>query len=240
MKTLLDTPRLRVRVAEPPAPAAAGDAAPPAAILCFTGIGHAIGGIDVQSEEFLRASASATALFVVDKTRSWGNHIDWAALREAVAPHIAGRTLHTLGNSMGGFLAILATRFFEVDVAVAFAPQYSVHPEQMPDEHRWDDYVQGIRRWRWPSLDGAFQARTRYYVLAGVGGADDAHLARFPVLPNLHKLWFRDPGFQHHVAQRLKQEGCLYEVIARCLQGQAPEALRDGPLGAPAWGCHLG
>lgn len=38
-------------------------------VVCFTGIGHAIGGIDVQGEEFFGASRGASTVFVIDKNR---------------------------------------------------------------------------------------------------------------------------------------------------------------------------
>src|SRR5437868_4250885 len=114
--------------------------------LCFTGVGHAIGGVDVQSEEFLNASKMATCLFIIDKKRSWGNSIDFESLGKVIGPYIEARTVNTIGNSMGGFLAVLATRFFPVDVAVAICPQFSVSKRIIPTESRFDSYVRAIEQ----------------------------------------------------------------------------------------------
>ena len=134
-------------------------------ILCFTGVGHALGGIDVQSEEFINASTQATTIFIIDKERSFGNNLDFDLIANVIYPYIQGEKLYSLGNSMGGFLAILATKFFDIDVAIAFAPQYSVSKKVFPHEKRWDVYVNNIKFFKFESLDGAFNDKTEYYIL---------------------------------------------------------------------------
>jgi hypothetical protein len=107
-------------------------------LLSFTGVGHAMGGIDVQQPEFFGAGRGFdNIIFVSDLTRSWGNHIDFPLLAERVAPFIAGRRVFCIGNSMGGFLAILASRYIEIEASISFAPQYSINPETAPWEDRW-------------------------------------------------------------------------------------------------------
>jgi hypothetical protein len=187
--------------------------------LCFTGIGHAFGGVDVQSEEFIRSSELATSLFIVDKQRSWGNNIDFMQIADLVSSHGNEKIINAIGNSMGGFLAILATKFVPITNCVAIVPQFSVHKSVFPNENRWDDYVDNIANWRHIDLSDAFNDTTNYYILAGLGGADDRHIERMPRKPNVRKILFKGFRFEHEVARALKADGKLYDVINDCFSG---------------------
>lgn len=132
--------------------------------LCFTGIGHAIGGVDVQSFEFLRSSQNSTTIFIVDRKRSWGNNIDFDEFKVAIDKYIDGKTINAIGNSMGGFLAILVTRFISIRSCVAFVPQYSVNKQILPHENRFDEYTNSISCWKHESLLDSFNSSTAYYI----------------------------------------------------------------------------
>lgn len=187
--------------------------------FCFTGVGHNVGGIDIQTNEFFAATRQSMVVFVCDKQRSWGNSLDFDRIAEFTAPYAAGKRLTALGNSMGGFLAILASRFIAFDTVVSICPQYSVCP-QVIDEPRWRQYTSKITDWKYPSLDGAFLANTQYYAFGSPYGRDWQQLQRFPVLPNLHKIMLR--GVEaHHEARRMKQFGVLYPVIEACFEQAA-------------------
>jgi hypothetical protein len=209
------------------------------ATLCFTGIGHAIGGIDVQSPEFIRCSNTSTALFIVDKKRSWGNNLDFTALQDLLAPYTSGRTLNAIGNSMGGFLAVLATRFFTIDAAIAFVPQYSVSKRIIPAESRFDKYVDDIRNWQFESLHGCFNERTQYYLLFGPG-EDDTQRTFFPNKANVHKISFRAAMFEHNVAQHLKEHGLLYDVIGACFSKTDPNTIVQEQLSDESFQAFVG
>jgi hypothetical protein len=204
--------------------------------LCFTGIGHGIGGIDVQSDEFLRASNAATAIFVVDKARSWGNNIDFSMIRNVVASFGSGKTVNAIGNSMGGYLAILSSKFIEISSVVSIVPQYSVSKQVIPSESRWDRYVNEIRDWRYTSIGDCFSRRTKYYILAGYGGADDKHLVLMPTHKNIYKIYFKNPRFLHNVAQALKEDGALYPLISDCFSGKNAAEIIDRNLSSRDYG----
>ena len=58
-------------------------------LLSFTGIGHGMGGIDVQRPEFFGAGKSfGNVIFMSDRKRSWGNSLDFGRLIEVLEPHI--------------------------------------------------------------------------------------------------------------------------------------------------------
>jgi hypothetical protein len=193
-------------------------------VLCFTGIGKAISGDTVQMVEFYRAStADANAVFIIDKTRSWGNRIDFDRLITALTPLTAGRRLYTIGNSMGGFLAILMSSFLDVRCTVAFVPQFSVDAEVMPEETRWEVYRSQIARYRYPSLDGHFNASAKYYLFHSGKEKDRNHWEKMPSAPNVKQFVFRD--FGHGAAKRLKVMGLLDTVIGQCFEEKDPTAI---------------
>ncbi len=224
MRTLIDNDVLKISVVE---------TSSDHLTLCFTGIGHSYGAIDVQSEEFFKSSNHATSMFITDKQRSWGNNIDFEQLRDIIYSVGRYKTINAIGNSMGGFLAILISRFVDIKNAVAFVPQYSVHKDVFPNEHRWEKYTDNIQNWVHKDLESAFNDRTNYYILAGVGGPDDPHLALFPNGANIHKIYFRNRAFLHSVSQRLKDEQILYDVILDGFAGKSAAEIIAGRLYDP-------
>jgi hypothetical protein len=226
MQTLIDNDAMKLSVVENPSDHVT---------LCFTGIGHRYGGIDVQSEEFFKSSNQATSIFIIDKQRSWGNNIDFEEVRGVVNSIANGKSINAIGNSMGGFLAILATKFIDIRNVLAFVPQYSVHKDIFPKENRWDKYVVEIKNWYFKDLNGAFNSKTNYYVLAGVGGMDDQHLELFPNGANIHKIYFRNRAFLHRVSEKLKEENILYDVIFDGFAGKSATEIIAGRLSDPGY-----
>ena len=162
------------------------EGAPRSALLSFTGVGHKTGVLDIQQPEFAGAGRDVDCmLFISDKTRSWGNRLNVPALQRVIAEHAPNAQLDTLGNSMGGFLALLAPTFLPVSTAIAFAPQFSVRPDIVPFERRWTDYRRAISEWPYPSLATVWQDRTRYYVFTGRQGPDAAHADLTVAVDNL-------------------------------------------------------
>lgn len=188
-----------------------GDPDADTVILCFTGLQQRMGGIG--PEEFVASAQleGASAIFVTDKTRSWFNKLGAERVVELLAPHVEGRRIHTLGNSMGGFGAIWITRYLPVSTTLAFAPQFSVHPGIVPEETRWPAARAAISDWRYPSLQDHFVSGTRYVTISGKTG-DNVQWTRLPALPNARHYIVADAD--HGVAAMLKHRGVLREVIA--------------------------
>lgn len=187
-------------------------------LLSFTGVGHGLGGVDVQRAEFFRAgNGFANTIFVTDITRSWGNSLDFDAIGSALAPYLEGREAYALGNSMGGFLAVLASQFWPMKRVVCFVPQYSVRPKVIPKEARWREYRDAIVKWRYSSLEGSFAPETEYYLFSGRKGPDWRQWRRFPDLPNVQNVLFSSLG--HRAAVKLKRAGVLDPLIEACFDG---------------------
>lgn len=95
------------------------------------------------------------ALFVIDASRSWGNAPEFApALRATLAAEAAlaplGRVA-ALGQSMGGYAALVAARLVPVDVVLAFSPQAGIGPGAVPGECRWAEWTARLpARLDWP------------------------------------------------------------------------------------------
>jgi pimeloyl-ACP methyl ester carboxylesterase len=190
----------------------AGAARSGSVLLSFTGIGHAMGGIDVQRPEFFASGRRFdSVIFVTDKRRSWGNAVDFALVERVIAGRIAGKRLFAIGNSMGGFLAILASRHLPIEAVVAFCPQYSVRAEDAPWEDRWAEYRDAIGDWRVPNLDGCFGEDVRYCIFSGGAGLDGRQARLFPVRRNIDHVLA--PAWGHNVAKFLKAQGKLAQAI---------------------------
>ena len=186
-------------------------------LISFTGIGHRINGFNYQKAEFGRLGESYDQMFIVsDLTRSWANSIDFDRLAEVIDREASGAEIHSIGNSMGGFIALLAPKFLPISRTVAFAPQYSMNPVIVPWETRWPHYRKGIKDWLYPSLDGFWQDETQYYAFIGTVGPDGMQAKLFPERDNL-TLTLLPTG--HHVAAELKRVGAMHNVIAHCFDG---------------------
>ena len=83
-------------------------------LVVFTGVGHAMGAIDIQREEFYNQHKLGMVIWITDKKRSWGNNLNIKKISSAVKKFSENRKIYIIGNSMGGFLAILFSKFLEV------------------------------------------------------------------------------------------------------------------------------
>jgi hypothetical protein len=196
-------------------------------LLSFTGIGHGMGGMEVQRPEFFRAGESYEhILFVSDLERTWGNSLDFGILAGILDRLAPATRADAIGNSMGGFLAVLAGAHLPMRTVLAFAPQFSVHPDIVPGDPRWMNYRSRIADWSVPSLEGRLVPSCRYYLFSGGNPLDAAQLALFPSGGNI--VTERLAGFDHGVGDQLKQLGLLGEVVTRCFDGTyTSDWLRD-------------
>jgi pimeloyl-ACP methyl ester carboxylesterase len=180
-------------------------------IVSFTGVGHAMGAVDMQSPEFRKLSKAAATVFVIDKTRSWGNALDVDAIVSCVRSVAADRKVHLIGNSLGGFLAVLFSVPLRATSVISFAPQYSISPDRVPEEKRWKSYRDAIAEIRFPDLDTAFGPGISYLTVFGGDPLDEVHFRYFVDRGASTVLRVNDAD--HGVAAYLKEHGLLYPVI---------------------------
>lgn len=187
-------------------------------ILSFTGVGHGMGGVDIQKAEFYGAGKGFdNSVFITDKTRSWGNLLDFDEISERIAPFITQVDVFGIGNSMGGFLSVAMSKHIQMKAVVSFVPQFSVDPKVVPWEHRWADYRAAIEHYRISDLSHSFDDTTQYFVLSGGSGLDRRHAKMFPVRKNIHHWMF--PKVNHGLAAHLKEAGVLSSLLKDAFQG---------------------
>lgn len=206
-----------------------GDTSAAGVFICFTGVKQALGGIG--SEEFVGSTAvpGHSAIFVHDLQRSWYNRFSREKLIEILLPAVAGKRVTTIGNSMGGFGAILISSIIPVQTVIAFAPQFSVHPEIVPYEKRWREFTSEISHFRYASLAEAFANGANIYTING--DADEMHWLQFPQRSNCEHVLLDESG--HEPAQVIKSAGILSSLIRECMRGgSALQTIRDAGLSA--------
>ena len=146
-----------VDAAEPVISFLAGHARSTRAVIAFAGVKASLGGVEVQEfSTSLKDSRGGDACiqrpvaFVRERPARWYNSMSPELLAPFCKDH-ADKTIVTLGNSMGGFAAILfGTALPGVKRSISFCPQFSVHPELCPWERRWQDEIAAIDYWRFP------------------------------------------------------------------------------------------
>lgn len=198
-----------------------------ALFVAFTGIGHRLGAL--QREEFVKISQSDGAnsvLFVQDKTRSWYNEPSFLTkLQPVVAEWALGsQRIVTLGNSMGGFGAIVFAGMLKADTAIAFSPQFSVASHIVPKDRRWHKFRSKITEFRYESAAPYIVDECRYYLFQGDGSADWYQIGGFPIRPNV--LQFVVPGGPHNLASLLRANGALAPIVEASAAGDL-EALSE-------------
>ncbi|MCR0981449.1 esterase family protein [Roseomonas populi] len=196
-------------------------------VVSFTGIGLGMGGIQVEEWRQSLAGRTATVTYVTDKRRSWYNDI-----RQAVLDHFQGlpkADTVTLGNSMGGFGALyFASMIPGCRRAIAFSPQFSVHPDHIPpEEHRWQPYRAAIQVHTVTHALEHARADMEYVALFGGNEWELRHAHRLlgVATPRTQIHVIADSG--HGVTQDLKRAGILTALLNVLL---SPAPLRAGEV----------
>ncbi|MEM9797686.1 MAG: hypothetical protein AAF919_14435 [Pseudomonadota bacterium] len=201
-------------------------------VVVFTGLKHRFGGQPL--DEFARSAAGRAGngvLFVTDRRGTWFSApYLWRRIVGMVTEtrDSEGMTeVISIGNSMGGFGALLLARDMRVARAIAFAPQVSMD-RGLLDDARWPDVA---ARWGHLPARSAAEAvgvsRTGFYLIAGAECAEDvAHLNLMPETRRVTR-WLV-PGAGHSIARRLKEAGRLHRVVSALVRGRRAEA--DGLL----------
>jgi hypothetical protein len=209
METLIDTQWLKISFE-------AGSEHSQEAVIAFTGVGLGLGGI--QKEEFARSLHQCGQLrdvyYVIDKTRSWFNstHEEIIGFFQS---RLQDKRVITLGNSMGGFGAVLFSEQIPCcDTALAFCPQYSVHPEIVPFENRWTEHLSKITTWNHPTCLPSQKVGIRKIILFGANDPlDRRHRILFEQHESNELCVYVIQGCAHDVGAFLKQKNILGEVI---------------------------
>jgi acetyl esterase/lipase len=204
-------------------------------LIAFGGI-HLRSGVPPHEFSALTGRTGVKRLYVRDLRQAWYHrgmpgHGDRlmdvaAALREVVARRHVER-LVVVGNSAGGYAALVFGTLLSADVVLAFSPQTTLDLESLAqmDDHRWDERLQPLqdaaafdRDWLdlARALPRARRADTRYEVFFDDTHLDRVHGERLEGLENVRL--FRFGGGQHELARALRDSGALARVLERAIR----------------------
>ncbi len=185
-------------------------------VVAFTGIKQQLGKI--QDEEFIGIGSQHRenhVVFVTDKQCSWYSHPDLPGqiveqvLRVATAKGVT--SMLTLGNSMGGYGALLFAERLNASVAIGFSPQYSMHHDVIADG-RWKRFRPFMFDAGLDSLGNHLTGKLPTFALLGAREAMD--MEHLNLLKNLgHTVIWKMERCGHGVAAFLKDRNILSEVF---------------------------
>jgi len=156
---------------------------------------------------------------VTDFSRCWMNH---PGMARKVATIISDYVLdngiteaYALGTSMGGYNALVLGKMVPFRAIVAFAPQYSVHPEIVPDETRWNWFRNQIEKWPHKAIDRLPNENIRVVVFHGDTQDEKRHWGRYPEASNVQHFIFS--GADHNFVKTLRDGGQLPKIVQATL-----------------------
>lgn len=198
-------------------------------VVSYTGVGLELG---IQKPEFgkslagLSGNTMPAVAYVTDRHRSWFNggilERIVVALNDIIGRGAFGRVV-TIGNSMGGFGAIItASKLNNCRQCLAFCPQSSVHPRIVPFENRWTEWRDRISEWDVPDATTELSQQVRYDLYFGLGsGTDQKHANRYLSVDCENLSIHNIKGCGHQVAAHLKRQGLLQGIIHNTLHAGA-------------------
>lgn len=191
-------------------------------VVSFSGIGTEV-SIPCPPEFARLATQNGQnhALFISDPHRTW---LNGPGLIEKITDIInevhdasGAKETITVGHSMGGFAAIAMSGYTQVDRAVAFAPQYSVHPDFAGHEDRWRNWKDNIKEFRIHNCCENLSDETQVFIFHGGLPREDLQREGFPYKDNI--FLYVLPETAHNVPQRIRKFGLLNDVTKNAFGG---------------------
>jgi hypothetical protein len=224
METIIDDANLKIVYER-------GDGSSYKTVVSFTGVGFGFGAI--QKEEFARTlrvdGGTRDIYYVIDKDRKWYNTTG-EKIANILIEKLSDKEVFTLGNSMGGFGALLFSSMLpNCRAAIAFCPQYSVNRKIIATEHRFDRWVNEIEEWRYDTcINKKDNHCKRLIFFGGNDKMDRIHEEHFRKVLGDKSAIFSVNGCGHDVGQAIKdismQRGAntIHEIIDAVVTASAP------------------
>jgi hypothetical protein len=187
------------------------------AIISFSGIGMGLGGIQIEEFRKSLTGIPTDIYFVKDKTRQWYNssfHTICDVLNDDLTRKGIDHVI-TLGNSMGGFGAIIfAGKLRGCRSAIAFSAQSSVDPAIVPWEQRYKIYIDTVSHWTGLDATKLLHSGINYTLFFGNNDPFDIrHATRMATTECLNITIYMFLSAGHNLADYLKREGVLHRLI---------------------------
>ena len=193
-------------------------------VVSFAGVGKS--RKQTPPREFVGSASGGGenhVLFISDQSRSWmnGPGVADAILRPVTSYCEANGITEVvaLGNSMGGFSAIVLADLMPIRTVIALSPQFSVHPDLVPEENRWGYHRQRIDHWTFRDVGALDQSRTQYFIFHGDAHQEAVHWARFPDHSQLHHFIVLGEG--HRLAFALRKRKVLRRIVKAMIAGKS-------------------
>jgi hypothetical protein len=187
------------------------------AIVSFSGIGMKMGG--VQIEEFRKSLAGTenSVYYVKDKYRHWYNG-SFDRISDLINGDFSKRKIDrvlTLGNSMGGFGAIVFAKALQgCQAAIAFSAQSSVDPAIVPWDRRYRKFTDSVSQWVGLDAVKLLAPNVNYKLFYGdVSPIDVRHARRLANAACANMSVYVLEGAGHGVAGFLKRHGILHPLV---------------------------
>lgn len=180
----------------------------------------------IPAPEFVDAApmgGTAHALFLSDPARSWMNGDGVAqAMVDTITRYCDEQGIEevvTIGQSMGGFAALVLPDLLPVTTAIAFSPQFSMDPAKVPEETRWRGYAERIDTWRFDCVGPLRADGTAYVIVHGANPVEAVHWLRFPHRGGKFDHFIL-AGQSHNIAPLLAKRQILPRVLRMAVQGK--------------------
>lgn len=192
-------------------------------VIAFASIGH--DATRAPSPEFVASGTAGgrPALFVMDAARTWTNAPGFADVVAQAVDRVRARQpirrIVTIGQSMGGFAALVAAEVLPVDAVLAFGPQSRIDD---PDDARWHDWTHRIA----PLHRATPPVPDMPWLCLFHGMQDDhAQALRFPQRKGLDHFLFADQTHSTLTAH-LKTRGVLQGLVDAAALGDRRRLVR--------------
>ncbi len=160
-------------------------------------------GESMAKEEFVSTTSQTDAIFIIDKTNSYGNSLDWDHIANLIRPYTVNKKVRAVGFCMGGFLSIVLSKYIDMYAVVAMTPQYSVMEDYINRSNFPAVlYTDKITEWNIPTLDGYFVDKTKYYIAYSHDPQDFDQAQYFPKQDNVYMIDF-GPDYDHGLPGQL-------------------------------------
>jgi hypothetical protein len=187
------------------------------AIISFSGIGMGLGGIQIEEFRKSLAGTSNDIYFVKDKARHWYNS-SFRKICDLLNGDLSRQSIDhsiTLGNSMGGFGAIIfAGQLRGCRSAIAFSAQSAVDPVIVPWEQRYKTYTDTISHWAGLDATKFLRPEINYTLFFGNNDpVDIRHAERMAATDCANINIYIFPKAGHNLADYLKRKDILHHLL---------------------------
>lgn len=211
-------------------------------VLAFSGVGDRKEAIPTpEAPQLTGWNGENHVLFISDASRSWMNAAGLVqalvAAVQALVDRIKPARIIAFGNSMGGSMALIFATMFRLDAVLAIVPQYSVHPDILPEERRWGHFRRNVTQWPFPAVPSLAGNPAQIMILHGGEAREMPHARRFAAPEGVDHLVV--PQYGHALAACLKRDGVLRPLMEAVIIGDfaaARAALM--PAGAIPFATH--